>query len=171
MQAFERIIILAVFGAHISFVFYHFLADYDPIIPLVNDQLLHQIQVRRISQIFLQQRIGSESSWSKWLSPSSWSDWLPLQSVDHVLGSHGLGFPFVMHYQHFPHIIVGALGAFLRVRPQGLLSHSHFKNEMSFTPVAVPQQLLRIIRIQTSHLQFLLRLESAFYFHWRFSHP
>lgn len=95
--------------------------------PLVNDMLLHQLEVKRIASIFAAANefpattaslhlvgpfVRLYSSMLAWLE--QWACAL-VCACDHVLGGHGLGFPLLHHYQHLPHLVVGLIGAVLEV--------------------------------------------------------
>jgi len=101
--------------------------------PLVNDMLLHQLEVNRVASIFAAANefpattaslhlVGSfvrfYSSMLAWLE--QWA-WALVCACDHVLGGHGLGFPLLHHYQHLPHLVVGLIGAVLEVPQRNTL--------------------------------------------------
>lgn len=67
--------------------------------PILNDMLLHLLEVQKVAALASDVRsdFGARA----------------LGLVDHVLGTHGLGFPLFHHYQHLPHIITGIIGAWL----------------------------------------------------------
>jgi hypothetical protein len=135
MPANSNIVVVAIFGVQMLVVFWHFLASYDAVAPLVNDQLLHLLEVRRITQILYQQSDNGQSliaSWRNWILPARWSAWVPLQAIDHVLGSHGLGFPFLLHYQHLPHVLVGVVGALLKVSNRDFSLQKSPRNVIAF---------------------------------------
>jgi len=73
-----------------------------PRAPIVNDNLLHFMQARR-------------AFWIARAAPLHTWVWAPLNFTDHILGGHGLGFPFFLHYQHMSHLILALVAAVARV--------------------------------------------------------
>ena len=96
-----------------ALVFYHFfptLSTQSARWALLNDSLLHQLEVKRVASL-----VQANRGLLAWAWPFG-PEWAPLHLTDHILGGHGLGFPLFLHYQHLPHVLTGVFGACIGVR-------------------------------------------------------